>query len=827
MHGMTWFGAALAAVLSIVLCSGASASNPPLPQAIPVNDVAQTLAVAGLRVKPTLVLDAYEAYLDEFESAYLAADAEYSKIPAAPSGPDAIRRRMPPKFEQAPPEETPRLQQLRKLDERSLAATKQLVRQLCDRIADSVPDQPEQMASARMLLEHQGAHGYIWRFAPPDIGTEFRYSGWDFSSDDASTDRERRLRMLTSNIAARTKAIEQLTVEMRDVRLVHGNARNHMGAPSMAAYVRSQLDAFDEAKPLMTNEETIRLSRQWLERLAGTMSPFMLKPFPRPQGFNEFSVPDYMRMIMTISGLSGETRAKLREIGAEWMADDERLLRDYLAGDVSFGEGMKLGDARRSRFEAAIDELALALNAPDMKAPSFAFPSVERTAELSEDDVKAFGAPYVPRARATAASRPATAARPAAARRASSAYYFVPVDYSSDTQAQLADALQLTEAQQHVLQAVLADAREQWERDVQPLAERAREPAMSGGSSTTEDRIELATAFFEAAAHADRAYAAAEQCDQVLFAALDAALPAEVNRDALKIAAAGRRTGEGTGVGVSDRFTLAAIPVDVPRAVLEAPLSAPGRKAALAEAVLFASQWDTLGRERRDVSRARRVGSFTNWVVPPAPGKAVGAEVADYSNSGDANPRRDGNFAERKRVAAAWKAAEREAIERVAAVLTESDQVAWRASVSRLRWPSAYADLGAIAAEVRAIEDDELRVAAERMLATAQANVQRSGDLLARLISSLNAADDPANGWSWKPEESAVKMANEARIQPLQGLHRFREAIVAERIREVLPPDYEIALPSIDALKALDAPPPTPQVPQAQESRPHAAAGAP
>lgn len=775
----------------------AHAQATPMPQAIPLEMLVDAVVDCGVRVPQSTVLDAYEEYANATQKAMVEAIDAYVKgpLPAPP-------KRMGPTLPGTAPrpgttrEEIladPALKRLCELDDRAFATSTRLISQFVDRLAAAAPGQDEYVSTLRTFLDYMNAYGHMSGgygqrvlLAPLDFGNVVIEGRDTLTTDQLAEQRPRWIKIQLANLAGRRQSVERYIKDLQRERMMGSSVLTH-DQPATLEFARQQMKSFAEVEALLTPREKLRLQSRWLPMLVGRTGMGWQQTAPRGLTFNIGSSADYMAMILRIKDLTDDQRKTIRAIGTSWLAEESKLLR---AAVEQSGGGADPGRAQeecQALAFATIARLSEVLGAPEMVAQPARFPTVEFMEALPDEDAELF---------AVVRSRPVQSEQRDNARARSQQR---PVGYEVDMSSQLAEDLGLTDSQRVIFEVAIADARTRWEQQVKPIVDQSFEVTpQGGGMMTPEIRQGWYASIGAAQKKATEAFGKAYECDATLFTALDAALPKEVNRKALLIAATARRTREAVGGGISDRTSLVVLPADVPQALLAAPLSKAGRVAAFAEAASFMPQWETLGRQRQENNREMYVERRLHPIAMSPDGKPIvrppTVQPGEYEST---EPSRAKELeAEQARITAAWEASEKECVERIAGVLQGADVGAWRSSVQRVRWPRAFADVSDVLRVVNGVPETGARQKAMDAFTSQNASVQADGERF--IVARVSANQLPAGG-------AATSQQIRFSTAPLEGMQASRVVLLTERVRSALPPDMADQLERHPALKRLEA----------------------
>lgn len=812
---------ALSIYLPLAIAPSAAADNLPLPQGLSLDQVANAVVCADLQVSCATVLDAYDAYVKGLERALVAADA------------DLLRMRKQARLPADAYMGSADAKRFNEIDVRSQEAARVLASALVDRLAEAAPGQESQVMAVRdaILIACEraqidgGSSGVREISSPPDLweaieSTIDRMNDGAFAAQRPSLlllqtanaagrigsmrafqDAVRESRLACAKVAEEFKVVHQTADEVRaaDQELWKEAARagtdsatvmaameraralsatNHLfefrlgpgkNHAAWADMVKEQLVAYAHAEPLLTPTVRADANRYWLPGLADARWSDL--DLPLPAGSWGTDPPGFVQSVLRMEGLDESIREKVRTIGRAWVAADAAIFREAAKQLASGGAVQDPTEARKELAAKMLASIAKAAALPTLVAPEPSFPERPLTAEITSADEIDFGAVVKPTVPTEASER------------ARAQSQLRPWKYAPDMVDDLSALLRLTPEQRTVLEVIMTDARDRWSKEVAPLVEKSLEKE-SGLLRTREDRARWQKNFAEAVASAEGACQAAYACDEKLFSDLRGAFGAGVDGDTLALASAARRTGEATLTeNRSVTAGVAARPVDVPRAVLTAPLSVAGRAAAIAAAAPHAPKWDALGRERSRFLRQIR------------PLRMDGREWSESSGMSQEE------FAARlkafdegfERTNAAWMSAERDAIDAIAAVLSAEDAAAWHASITRLRWPPCYYSVDGIrrAAEVALAKfpaTDPLRAEVEAVLVAGERDATLSGNAAVAMMEVVPLQLDPLSATALAGADSA------ARLRALRSLDWSRWQVLAERVRLLLPADSTLTL---------------------------------
>ena len=764
-----WNRCACVAVVMAALagiCATARAQNVPHPVALPLESVTETLADAGVRVPPQAILAAYSEYLDGYLPELAKADAGLRALLAQMHveddpiyGPrDASRfndverqsmeaeRRLAGAMLDAiavhAPGQDAACALARKLLELEVLQTHllskgRMVRH--NRMAEDVRMWGNFVANwAGDQLSPQAQEEIIRRIATTNLDDRLAATRAYAESSQAHrmevakwADRVKvsGMSMQQANDVASAKAMHALssagegkegqdaynrTIAEFDFALLYstssGPAPWH---PARVAYFQAQYKACKQALETLPEALNQVYAWGWLGQMMGTDDSRgrsyprdLFEGLPLPPGVYAQRPSDYAYALARIQGLTPEVQKQLRTLGDAWMADDRAIITDAAERMATTGIYEDVRQLRRNRAEKAINEAADALGAPEMRTDNQrgqpVFANVKLGPELPEEDQRHYGRFFrKPTPSGTAPSATSEAAR-------SWSFGTGPLEYTPAIEADLCSLLRLTDSERLLVSTVFADARERWAAQVEPLALAAREPRLASLQLRAEERDEFNAKLQAAFAKSTECFQAAIASDQALFDALRAALGAEASADALTVAQLSRRTLEAFGSDLDDDRKNSALPLDVPRAVLTAPLSPAGRKAALAVVAASASEWNTLAVNRRELLRQNLLSAMT----PP--------ELNDSGTWEASQKERDALAAQRSAVDQSWRAMADAACAQIAAALDAADAEAWQRSLLPLLWPKWYPVLRTDLPgpqELLAAQRQRLRAAGDQIMA--------------------------------------------------------------------------------------------------------------
>lgn len=803
--------------LCLLLFRLAHAEQIPVPHALDLDSVATAVVAADLRVSRAAVLDAYQHYVRGIDAAMLTAGKDWRTICEQGhivSGAYIGSRDA---------------QRLNELEVRSFQAARDLVTELADKLAAAAgPDQSAKAAQVRDALTifnenaqiYGGSSGYIEVRMPQELSRGLAESALQMRDATFTAHREAVLALLTVNAQARIDALRSFQEALRDNRMAgakmaealkvvgrresevreednaryreaqqgHGDAEAMQAAhkraaelsvtskmwefqlgpsPKSAAWARmlkEQLAAFASVEPVLPPELLMGARSYWLSSLLPRKGGDDELGLPIPKGSWMDDPRGFMQSVLRVSRLSAETRAKLRTISKEWFEADAQIYMNAAHALLKDGADPAVGPDRKELAQRMVARIAQAADLPSLVASPPTFPDEPLLDDLSEDDADVYGAVYKP-------PPPSEALARAIARD-----QIRPWKYAPDMVEDLAVLLQATPAQRSVIDVAIADARQRWEETVTPLVNKSLEPEFGSQRSRTFEEVSAWRAkYLEAVSNADGAFKAAYACDDKLFADLAAALSGSIDANTLAIAAASRRSGEGTLF--SRRFMGEAIApnaVDIPRAALTAPLSAEGRRAAIAALAGSVARWNALGKERC---------RYVRQLYP--------MRVEGFAAASSQNP--DHEYAARakafmvgfEQVNDAWEKAELDATAEVEKVLSPSDAAIWHAELRRLRWPRCYysiaeirkaaeAALAKLPAESGAVEPTQ------RALAAGESDAQRSGDAACELMMLFPTRQDKIESGEFRGDQTASVLMH------FRCFDYARADLVAERVRMCL-----------------------------------------
>ena len=729
-HRLSCWVIALAALTS--LCAPAHAQELPHPVALPLASVTEVLADAGVQVPPQALLDAYSAYLEGYLPALAKADAGMRALLAQ------MRVNGDPIYG---PRDAARFIEIERAameDERQLADTLMNALAASAPGQDGACASARKLLALEVLQTHLLSIGTLSRqnqlchdiravvhwsairdgaLSPQeeeDLTRKIAFANLDerIAATRAYADachthrleqakRAEKLELAgmsatqawqvvhdKAGAAARTASnpeegrviLERVQQEFDVNSLSSGRDGPLPSHPARLAYLRAKLKAYVLAFGPMSEGRRAGLAWDWISRLVGADDErgpgyprMLLMGFPAPPGVGVNTPGTYAYALARIQNLPPETQKQLRALGDSWMADDVDILYRAAERMASTGIYEDVYQQRRSRAEQAVNAAADALGAPEMRMdgkerrPEFA--NVTLGPELSDEERRHYALYFS----ATPSKAPATSA-------AAGGWAFgtVPLEYTPALQTDLCDLLRLTEDQRLLVATVFGDARERWMAQVEPLAKAALPPVNPSSQLRPEARVEFNARLDAAYARSGECFSATLAADQALFEALRAALGSAADPDAMVVAQLCRRTAEAFGREPVRPWLQAANLLDVPRAVLEAPLSAAGRKSALALMVSVAPEWQAAALQRRDLLRK---AALTNL------------KARDWSSveAYDASQKEwDALKLEQQASEQSWRALEARTCAQIEAALSPADAEAWSSALAPLRWPVWY-----------------------------------------------------------------------------------------------------------------------------------------
>jgi hypothetical protein len=800
------------------------------PMPVQFETVVGVLADARFPVPAHALLDAFWAYLDEFEALLARADADLARVrEQSRSEPgtflgvrDAAR--------------------VSEIDERAAKEHREALARMVERVTAAAP--ADRAAQVRSVLACAAESSrFRWVAVPPDIGQAIGTAAREFLTPGAMAEEEPWFAPAAggadgagggaaarasawaarcANVERRTQAYQgfaravaegqsALAAKAEELRLVgqswegamqrqrelwtalsaEGADRNALmeevrrsqetmqalasamqgsstpGGKAWTAVAREQAAAFLAVESQLTARQLAHLERAWMPQVLGVWHPTHAQ-ISRDEWSQ--SPRDLVRNLLRLRSLSEEQRAIVRRKGREIIEMDRAARRKafeaYARGTAPTSEEVANTDA----LMAAVGELGKAIgvaNLHDEENGAVRFPKGDLLDALPASDAEEFG------------EIPDVAAVAQRSRRSMARLRGLPEPPGDDLAATLCARLRISEDMAPVASVVVADARERWAKEVDPLAEQGVPNFEDEALQRAEDP-QAAWAAEMARAEAARvaAFARADACQEALVEALGATLGPGADAGALALLAAGTTVHIPSGTQPWNGMLAGTeMPVCLPLAVLEAPVSDASRARMIAELQPSAPRW----RELALALQRARLGQFKvqsdRWMVEGNPAMAAP----------DARKRVEDADAQLAKAEGAWAAAEREGIERLGALLPPEEAEAWRAWVRRLRWPGLYPDLEPVARRALVLLRDAPADASERAavaaaLASGRASIQRTGDAAAALTAGRRKPTGALGRWTQGIAEDL------SRVEPLRAVNTMRAAITAERVRLALPP---------------------------------------
>lgn len=815
-------------MLALAASGQTHAQNQARPSAISFSAVASMVNEGEIPVSAPALLDAFWAYLDEYEALLTRADA------------DLVRVREQSRSEPGCFLNVRDATRSAEVEERAAKEHRVALDRLVERIAAAAPQAPaERMAKVRAVLACAAESTRFRMIAvPPDLGGSIsaasargwavymmdpdeawmdapnreqaaanaaaaRQGAWaarcsnverrlqayqafakavseaqlvlaakaeEFGvvgqSWDSAVKRQRELWMaMSADGADRNAIMEEVRREQERIQAL-ANAMQGPGTPGgkiWSAVAREQAAAYLAVEAQLTAAQRAYLEGAWIPHVLGVWHPTDTQISKE-----EWSQTprDLVRNLLRLKSLTDEQRAALRTKGRELVELDRaarhKALEAYASGATPDPEEMQ----HNEKILTAVADLGKAIGQPTLYSEEeggVRFPKGDLLEALSAADTEEFG--EVPNKDNTSARTRVAVAR----------MMNVPVQPDLDYAATLCARLRVAPDMQDVVTVVVEDARERWAKEVEP---RAKDSTPDYEREEIQKAEDPQAAWLKEVARAEdaraAAFAEANACQGALVDALAATLGPTVDAGALALLRAGVTAAIPNGFNRFGGMFAIEAPICLPLAVLEAPISEVSRAKVVAEIAPAAERWAQLAQQLQKGRLAAGRVQNERWMVEA--GQAA-ADVRKRVEEADA---------QLARAEAAWATAEREGVERVAALLAPEEAEAWRAWIRRLRWPDLYPDLEPLARRVAVMlegtpEDDSARTAVAAALARGRADIQRTGDAAAAIAASMKKPDQTGR-WNTGMQESFQ------RVQPLRSVNTMRAAITAERVRLALPP---------------------------------------
>lgn len=813
--------------------------EPPLPIRPSLDWVTSALVDTGVRMPPEQMLSGFSKYMDEYLVAYTALDDSYAQMQ---------------RTSKLTPDQYLGPRDIMRINEIEAESTRTEIRLLDELFAcfaaSAPPEQADRLQLARQVLEidvamARAGYGVIdlgyWVRSGTGSGrgmrTGFAYNDGRVTDSDYEASAQRVRLIRTVHAAERADAYRKMASAMATRRVELAKAVERLGIvgqsfeaaqktlaareaspgemdaltdsfiprpqqtmPEWVALVKVQMGAYRAIESQLTEAQRTRLLQEgWLSELVSARGlPATLNLVSDNRfGQHKSSPREIVSVLLRANGLSDERKQRLRELGRKWISDSQALLLQEVSAALATGAFAKPDSGLTEMGRARLTEISRAIEMPDIVDEFKMIPTSAFAGELSAADAAEFGAYLVEPAAQDMPPKPRSGDALLARNRA------LPAEYSDELVGRLHASLGLTDDQRMVLEALTKDARARWASDVVPLTKAMEDRRSIRFNTPKAEQPEIRKAREAGFEAATKAIAAAQACDDAYFAAVQAALGSDGNRDMLRVAALARKTSTAAGVNLLEMGQ--ARLADLPSAVVESNLSREGRRAAAAIVAASAEQWlplvDGVRDTKRlynklnacgDISSGSGGGEWQASNKDPELNKVIAAMRAQMQASTDG-----------------WLALELATMARVLDALSGPDATAWHAAIRRQRWPDCYVLSTAAREDVeRAIGEDE-DAHAHRLLITATFDdaepfLQLVGDAAAQICEEAAKLPKREDREAWAGNGAfqrmqALKELANARLQVAQALVRARTpAEISRKIPADVPIDRLSAVPIAD-----------------------------